>query len=58
MSKKIKIKIKKEKEDYDDDDCEVCKLMRTGNVTEEALLKAFSLQNFLNNFPKDQENKK
>jgi len=27
--------------------------MRTGNVIPEALEKAFSLQNFLNNFPKD-----
>ncbi len=35
------------------DDCEICKLMKTRNVTPEALKKAFSLQNFLNNFPKD-----
>lgn len=50
MSKKFK---KAKEEDFDDDDCEVCKLMRSGNVTPEALEKAFSLQNFLNNFPKD-----
>ena len=49
---------KSKEEAYDDDDCEICKLMRTGNVTPEALGKAFSLQNFLNNFPKDQNNKK
>ena len=54
-----KLKLKKEKEeDFDDDDCEVCKLMRTRNVTPEALEKAFSLQNFLNSFPKDQDKKK
>jgi len=45
-------------EDFEDDDCEVCKLMRTRNVTPEALEKAFSLQNFLNSFPKDQDKKK
>lgn len=45
-------------EDFDDDDCEICRLMRTGDVTKEALEKAFSLQNFLNNFPKDQDKKK
>ena len=45
-------------EDIENDDCEICKLMRTGNVTQEALEKAFSLQNFLNNFPKDQGEKK
>ncbi|MFZ1019452.1 MAG: hypothetical protein WAN61_00465 [Minisyncoccia bacterium] len=45
-------------EDYDDDDCEVCKLMRTGDVSLEALQKAFSLQNFLNNFSKDEGKKK
>ena len=55
MSKKFK---KAKEEDFDDDDCEVCKLMRSGNVTPEALEKAFSLQNFLNNFPKDQGKKK
>lgn len=48
------MKMEKE-EEYDDDDCEICRLMRTGNVTPEALEKAFSLQNFLNNFPKDQD---
>lgn len=47
-----------EKEEDFDDDCEVCKLMKTENVTPEALEKAFSLQNFLNNFPKDQIKKK
>ena len=47
---------KKEKE-TEDDDCEICKLMKNGNVTPEALEKAFSLQNFLNNFPKDQDKK-
>lgn len=47
-------KFKKEKEeDFDDDDCEICKLMRKGKPSREALEKAFSLQNFLNNFPKD-----
>ena len=51
------MKMEKE-EEYDDDDCEICKLMKTGNVTPEALEKAFSLQNFLNNFPKDQGKKK
>ncbi len=56
MSKKIK---KPKEEDFDDDDCEVCRLIRGNpNPTEEALLKAFSLQNFLNNFPKDQDKKK
>lgn len=55
----MKNKIKKPKEkDFENDDCEVCKLMRTGNVTPEALEKAFSLQNFLNNLPKDQSKKK
>jgi hypothetical protein len=39
------------------DDCEICKLMKGGNVTPEALEKAFSLQNFLNNFPKDKSKK-
>jgi hypothetical protein len=48
----------KKEEDYDDDDCEICKLMRTGDVTPEALQKAFSLQNFLNNFPREDEDKK
>jgi hypothetical protein len=51
-------KAKEEEEDFEDDDCEVCKLMKTGNVTPEALKKAFSLQNFLNNFPQDQDKKK
>ena len=51
-------KRKKEEEDYEDDDCEICKLMKTGNVSPEALEKAFSLQNFLNNFPNDQGEKK
>lgn len=46
--KKIK---KPNEEDFEDDDCEICRLMRTGNATPEALEKAFSLQNFLNNFP-------
>ena len=51
-------KIKKAKEeDFEDDDCEICKLMKTGNVTPEVIEKAFSLQNFLNNFPKDKEKK-
>lgn len=62
MQKSLKTKNKKIKkpkeEDFEDDDCEICRLMRTGNVTEEALLKAFNLQNFLNNFPKDQDKKK
>jgi hypothetical protein len=49
---------KAKEDDFDDDDCEVCRLMRTGNVTPEALEKAFSLQNFLNNFPQDQGEKK
>ncbi len=49
---------KEKKEDFEDDDCEICKLVKTGNVTPEALEKAFSLQNFLNNFPKDQDKKK
>src|SRR3989338_5721326 len=44
--------------DFEDDDCEVCKLMKTGNVAPEVLEKAFSLQNFLNNFPKDLDKKK
>jgi hypothetical protein len=48
----------KEEKDFENDDCEVCKLMKTGNVTPEALKKAFSLQNFLNNFPQDQDKKK
>lgn len=48
--------MEKEK-DLEYDDCEVCKLMKTGNVTPGALEKAFSLQNFLNNFPKDQDKK-
>ncbi len=43
----------KQQESYDDDDCEVCRLMRKENITEEELVKAMSLQNFLNNFPKD-----
>ena len=47
-----------EKEEDFDDDCEVCKLMKTENVTPETLEKAFSLHNFLNNFPKDQIKKK
>ena len=41
----------KKQEDYDDDDCEVCRLMRKGgDVSGEELVKAMSLQNFLNNF--------
>ncbi|MFA6257394.1 MAG: hypothetical protein WC671_00055 [Candidatus Paceibacterota bacterium] len=57
--KKAKAKAKtKEEEDFEDDDCEICKLMKTGNATPEALEKAFSLQNFLNNFPKDKGEKK
>ncbi|KKP36273.1 MAG: hypothetical protein UR23_C0021G0001 [Candidatus Roizmanbacteria bacterium GW2011_GWA2_32_13] len=44
---------KKQPEPYDDDDCEVCKLMRRGDVSREELEKVMSLQNFLNNFPKD-----
>ncbi len=52
-----KFKNKKE-EDFDDDDCEICKLMKIGNVTPKVLEKAFSLQNFLNNFPKDRKEKK
>jgi hypothetical protein len=48
---------KQKGEDFEDDDCEICKLMKTGNVTPEALEKAFSLQNFLNNFPKDKSKK-
>ena len=47
----------KKEEDYDDDDCEVCRLMRTRNVTQEALERAMSLQNFLNNFPKEDDTK-
>jgi hypothetical protein len=51
-------KFKKAKEeDFEDDDCEICKLIKTGNATSEALEKAFSLQNFLNNFPKEQDKK-
>ena len=49
MDDEVFEKAKKE----EDDDCEICKLMKTGNVTPEALEKAFSFQNFLNNFPKD-----
>ena len=46
------MKKRKKEEDFDDDDCKVCKLMRTGNPTPEELMKAMSLQNFLNdNFP-------
>ena len=52
--KKFK-KIKEE--DFEDDDCEICKLLETGDVTPEALDQAFSLQNFLNNFPKDKKRK-
>ena len=37
---------KPKQEDYDDDDCEICKLMRTGNVSREELVKAINLQNF------------
>lgn len=48
----------KKEEEENCDDCEICKLMKTENVTPEALEKAFSLQNFLNNFPKDQSKKK
>jgi hypothetical protein len=51
-------KAKEKEEDFEDDDCEICKLMRTGDVTQEALEKAFSLQNFLNNFPKEKGKKK
>ena len=48
----------KKQEDYDDDDCEVCRLMRRGgDVSGEELVKAMSLQNFLNNFPKDKGKK-
>jgi hypothetical protein len=47
----------KKQEDYDDDDCEVCRLMRRGNVSGEELVKAMSLQNFLNNFPQDKDKK-
>lgn len=49
----MKKKSKKEEDIYDDDDCEVCKVMRTGDVMPEALERAFSLQNFLNDFPVD-----
>lgn len=50
----------KEEELFDDDNCEVCKLMKAKgeNVTEEELVKAISLQNFLNSIPKTQDKKK
>lgn len=50
-------KFKKEK-NFEDNDCEICKLMKTEDVTLETLERTFSLQNFLNNFPKDKEKKK
>lgn len=46
---------KAKEEDYDDDDCEICKLMKNKNVTPETPEKAFSLQNFLNNFTGNQD---
>ncbi|MFA6177447.1 MAG: hypothetical protein WC694_00955 [Candidatus Paceibacterota bacterium] len=58
MQKGKKAKAKAKDKDFKDDDCEICKLMRNGNPTPEALEKAFNLQNFLNNFPKDKGKKK